>query len=89
MVLWEITGQSTGLGRVVARDDGWDQPAAERFGLDRKTVREWQDRAKAAGEAGLVPRYPKRRARRIPEATVSLIEQARREFGWGCCRTRI
>jgi hypothetical protein len=52
-------------------------------------VREWRDRAKAVGEAGLVPRYPKRRPRRIPEATVSLIEQARREFGWGCCRTRI
>jgi transposase len=65
------------------------KPAAERFGLDRKTVREWRDRAKVAGEAGLVPRYPKRRPRRIPDATVHLIAEARREFGWGACRTRL
>ena len=65
------------------------KPAATRFGLDRKTVREWRDRAKVAGEGGLVPRYQKRRPRRIPEATVHLIEYARREFGWGACRTRL
>jgi DNA-binding transcriptional regulator LsrR (DeoR family) len=35
--------------------------AAERFGLDRKTVREWRNRAKADGVVGLVPRYPARR----------------------------
>ena len=57
------------------------KPAAERFGLDRKTVRELRDRVKAAGELGPVPRYPKRRPRRIPEETVRLIEEARREFG--------
>lgn len=33
-------------------------PSAERFGLDRKTVREWRDRAKAAGEAGSSPGTP-------------------------------
>lgn len=65
------------------------KPAAARFGLDRKTVREWRDRAKTAGEGGLVPRYPKRRPRRIPEDTVRLIEHARREYGWGACRTRL
>lgn len=42
------------------------KPAAERFGLDRKTVREWRDRAKAAGEAGLVPRYNSSCSRRRP-----------------------
>jgi hypothetical protein len=63
--------------------------AAERFGLDRKTVREWRERAKAEGEVGLVPRYPKRRARRISEETVRLIVEARREFGRGACRTRL
>lgn len=83
---WKVQGRvavleyASGHGR---------KPAAERFGLDRKTVREWRDRAKAAGEAGLVPRYPKRRPRRIPDATVRLIAEARREFGWGACRTRL
>ena len=42
------------------------KPAAARFGLDRKTVRQWRDRAREAGTLGLVPRYPKRRRRRIP-----------------------
>lgn len=65
------------------------KPAAERFGPGRKTVREWRDRAKGAGEVGLVPRFPKRRPRQIPDATVRLIEEARREFGWGACRTRL
>jgi len=65
------------------------KPAAERFGLDHKTVREWRVRAKAAGASGLVPRYPKRRPRRISDDTVRLIEEARREFGWGACRIRL
>ena len=29
------------------------------------------------------------RPRRIPDATVRLIAEARREFGWGACRTRL
>jgi transposase len=57
------------------------QPAAVRFGLDRKTVRQWRDRAREAGAPGLVPRYPKRRPRRIPVDVVELIAHARREFG--------
>jgi transposase len=52
-----------------------------RFGLDRKTVRQWRDRAREAGAPGLVPRYPKRRPRRIPVDVVELIAHARREFG--------
>ena len=83
---WKVQGRVAVLEYAAAHGL---KPAAERFGLDRKTVREWRDRAKAAGEAGLVPRYPKRRARRIPEETVRLIEEARREFGWGACRTRL
>ena len=65
------------------------KPAAARFGLDRKTVRQWRDRAREAGAPGLVPRYPKRRRRRIPLEVVELIAHARREFGWGACRTRL
>ena len=59
------------------------KPAAVRFGLDRKTVRQWRDRARGKGAVGLVPRYPKRRQPRIPAEVVELIAHARREFGWG------
>ncbi len=83
---WKVQGRVAVLEYASAHGL---KPAAERFGLDRKTVREWRDRAKAGGEVGLVPRYPKRRPRRIPDATVCLIEEARREFGWGACRTRL
>ena len=65
------------------------QPAATRFGLDRKTIRAWRTRAREAGPAGLVPRYPKRRARRIPAEVVELIAHARRDLHYGACRTRI
>jgi len=64
-------------------------PAAQRFGLDRKTVRTWRDRYRAHGEAGLVPRYPTRRPRRIPEETVALIAHARTECRYGACRARL
>jgi len=33
-------------------------PASRRFGLDRKTIREWRDRWRPHGTLGLVPRYP-------------------------------
>jgi transposase len=63
--------------------------AARRFGLDRKTVRAWRRRWQAAGVAGLVPRYPPIRARRIADSTVALIEHARRDLDYGAVRTRI
>src|SRR5262245_19686655 len=65
------------------------KPAAARFDLDRKTIRAWRERARDAGPAGLVPRYPKRRRRRIPDAVVELITGARRDLHYGACRTRI
>jgi transposase len=49
------------------------KPTATRFGIDRKTIRTWRTRAQEAGPAGLVPRYPKRRARRIGAEVVELI----------------
>jgi transposase InsO family protein len=64
-------------------------PAARRFGLDRKTVRAWRRRWQAAGPPGLVPRYPASRAHRIPPSTIALIEQARRDLQFGAVRTRI
>lgn len=63
--------------------------AARRFGLDRKTVRIWRRRWQAMGLAGLVPRYPAIRPRRIANSTVTLIEEARRELHFGAVRTRI
>lgn len=63
--------------------------AGRHFGLDRKTIREWRDRWREQGVSGLVPRYPARRQRRIPETTVTLIAQARRDLGYGTSRTRI
>jgi Helix-turn-helix domain len=59
------------------------KPAGERFGLDRKTVREWRDRYRAKGLVGLVPVYPERRKSRLPEEVVALIEYARRELQYG------
>src|SRR5215470_15348918 len=52
------------------------KPAASRGGLDRKTVRQWRDRARETGAPGFVPRYPKRRYRRIPAEVVELIAHA-------------
>jgi transposase InsO family protein len=63
--------------------------AGRRFGLDRKTVRAWRNRWRALGIVGLVPRYPKIRARRIPEKLVHLIAIARTEFGYGSTRTQL
>lgn len=63
--------------------------AARRFGLDRKTVRAWRRRWQATGLAGLVPRYPPIRARRIADSIVALIEHARRDLHFGAVRTRI
>ena len=65
------------------------KPAAARFALDRKTIRAWRQRAREAGPAGLVPRYPTRRRRRIPDRVVELIAEARRDLHYGACRTRI
>jgi transposase len=53
------------------------KPASERFGSDRKTVREWRDRYSAKGMVGLVPLYPERRKCRLPEEVIAELEQAR------------
>src|SRR6266850_3604015 len=63
--------------------------ASRRFGLDRKTIREWRDRWRQQKIAGLVPRYPTQRKSRVPEDVMRLLEHARRELGYGAPRTRI
>jgi transposase len=65
------------------------KPAGRHFGLDRKTVREWRDRRRAQGVAGLLQRYPKRRRRRVAPEVIPLVRQARTEHQCGAVRTRI
>jgi transposase len=65
------------------------KPAGARFGLNRKTIREWRDRYRARGLTGLVPTYPERRQSRLPAEVVALIDHARRELQYGAARTRI
>jgi transposase InsO family protein len=62
---------------------------SRRFGMNRKTIREWRARYEAKGVAGLIPTYPDRRKSRLPAEVLLLIEQARREFGYGAARTRV
>jgi transposase InsO family protein len=63
--------------------------ASQHFGLDRKTIREWRDRYRAEGLAGLVPRYPAQRPSRLAPETIALLEHARRELEYGAARTRV
>jgi transposase len=65
------------------------KPAGRHFGLDRKTVREWRDRHRAHGLAGLWPQYPARRRRRLAPEVVALVKLARTEHQFGAARTRI
>jgi transposase InsO family protein len=65
------------------------RPAARHFALSRITVRAWRDRYRADGLAGLLPRYPKRRAARIRPEIIPLVQQARLEHRFGADRTRI
>lgn len=63
--------------------------ASRRFGMNRKTIREWRSRYAAKGLPGLVPSYPDRRKSRLPAEVLELIEHARRDLGYGAARTRI
>lgn len=65
------------------------KPAARHFALSRTTVREWRDRRDALGPAGLLPRYSKRRRRRVAPELIPLVKQARLEHRFGANRTRI
>src|SRR5688500_14804396 len=65
------------------------KPAGRHFGIDRKTVREWRNRWREAGERGLLPRYPDRRQRRLDARVIGLITHARTELEFGAVRTQI
>lgn len=51
--------------------------AGRHYGLSARTIRRWRKRWRRGGVEGLVPAYPRHRARRVPPAAVELIRQAR------------
>src|SRR5499425_1926399 len=57
--------------------------AGRRFGVSVRTIRRWRARWRLDALQGLVPRYPRRRGRRITPRVVELIGQARRELESG------
>jgi transposase InsO family protein len=63
--------------------------AARRYGLSVRTVRRWRVRWRAAGLAGLVPRYPPRRAANKRREVLEQIRHARETLGYGAARTRL
>ena len=63
--------------------------AARRFGVSVRTIRRWRVRWRAGGLAALVPRYPRRRGRRITPRVIELVGQARRELAYGAQRTQL
>ena len=63
--------------------------AGRHYGLSARTIRRWRKRWGQGGIEGLVPSYPRHRARRVSPAAIELIRQARQEFGYGAARTRL
>ncbi len=78
--------------RLVVLEYAWEHgPAAagRHYGLSARTIRRWRKRWRRGGVEGLVPSYPRHRARRVSPAAVELVRQARQEFGYGAARTRL
>jgi len=63
--------------------------AGRRFGVSARTIRRWRVRWRQDGLEGLVPRYPRRRGRRVTPRVIELIGHARRELGYGAARTHL
>jgi len=63
--------------------------AARRFGVSVRTIRRWRVRWRQGGLEGLVPRYPRRRGRRVTPRVIELVGQARRELAYGASRTQL
>jgi transposase InsO family protein len=63
--------------------------AGRRFGVSVRTIRRWRARWRQDALQGLVPRYPRRRGRRITPRIVELIGQARRDLAYGAPRTQL
>ena len=65
------------------------KPAGRHFGLARRTVRTWVRRWRAGGDEGLVPCYPAKRKRRLPDTTRELIRVARVDHRYGASRAQV
>ena len=65
------------------------KPASRYFGLARRTVRTWVRRWRAGGDEGLVPCYPAKRKRRLPDTTRELIRVARVDHRYGASRAQV
>jgi transposase len=63
--------------------------AGRRYGVTARTIRRWRVRWRQGGLEGLVPRYPRRRGRRVTARVIELVEQARRELEYGAQRTQL
>jgi transposase len=63
--------------------------AGRRFGVSVRTIRRWRVRWRQDAVQGLVPRYPRRRGRRITPRVIDLIGQARRDLAYGAQRTQL
>lgn len=63
--------------------------AARRFGVSKRTIRRWRVRWRTGGLEGLVPKYPRRRGRRITLRVIELIGEARRDLAYGASRTQL
>lgn len=63
--------------------------AARRFGVSVRTIRRWRVRWRQDALQGLVPRYPRRRGRRITPRVIELVGQARRDLAYGAQRTQL
>jgi transposase len=63
--------------------------AGRRYGVSARTIRRWRKRWRAEGLKGLVPRYPRRRQRRVTVEVLDLIRHARQELAYGAARTRL
>lgn len=63
--------------------------AGRRFGVSVRTIRRGRVRWREDALQGLVPRYPRRRGRRITPRVIELIGQARRDLAYGALRTQL
>src|SRR5215831_6382364 len=63
--------------------------AGRHYGLSARTIRRWRKRWRRGGVEGLVPAYPRHRARRVSPAAIELIRQARQDLGYEAARTRL
>jgi len=68
---------------LVVLEYAWEHgPAAagRHYGLSARTIRRWRKRWRRGGVEGLVPSYPRHRARRVSPAAVELIRDARQQL---------